>query len=389
MRWLAALLAGIALLAYVFLQPSPPRYRFPVDPGLPPADREELGRLVDLQARLLEGGAATPADRDWLERLLRERRKLVRPIQEGIHREWVYEAVSRDGGRRFQVLEKPLMRGSVPAAARLGGRTLVYAVAPGIDASVDYGPEAPRSLDDLGVARLAAALAVPMTAGLAGVEDRGDGVWRPLIVNVVGRPKGVSVLDPEILHLGDRLRMYYFGGKEGEPWGPQGPVDVAGVKNLYSLVSTDGVTWTQEEGVRLADSHSVADPTVFWRGEEVVLLQGRRVFVSRDRGWTFERVSDLENPSQAGFGTSVVHLPGGYRAWFSTLSGIVSASSQDARTWTPEGVALPGVADPAAVTPGGDEVRLFFKVGGEYQVKALLRQGFGGPPPEEREGPAP
>ena len=37
-----------------------------------------------------------------------------------------------------------------------------------------------------------------------------------------------ELLDREILPLGDRLRLYYFAGMVGVPWGPEGPLDVPG-----------------------------------------------------------------------------------------------------------------------------------------------------------------
>lgn len=342
-----------------------------------------------MQSGVLQGGTVSAADREWLAGLLRERSRLTRPIREGIHREWVYEARSADHGVTFQVEDKPLFRGSVPAAAIFRGRTFVYAVSPGIDASVDYKAEDVAGLSDLEAARLAACLSLPLTEGMAAAEDRGDGVWRPLILNVRGREPGIRLLDPEILPLGDRLRMYYFAGKEGEPWGPKGPIDVPGQKRLLSLASTDGITWTQEEGTRLADEDSVADPTLFRRGPEVVLLQGRRIFVSDDDGWSFRREPRVQSPSLSGFGSSVIEVPGGYRAYFSTLHGINAASSPDGRDWKAEGVVLPGVADPAAVVTSSGLVRLFFKAGGEYQVRNLLRREREGGARPGREGGAP
>lgn len=370
----AAVVAALLLLGLQLLRAPAVQYAFPPPSPLPEADRAELARLIGIVAGFQGGGAVSGPDRAWMADLLRERSRVIRPVREGIHREWVYEARSDDHGATFTVVEKPLFRGSVPAAAVFRGRTLVYAVSPGIDASVDVKADDVAALSDLEAARLAANLSLPLTEGMVAAEDRGDGVWRPLILNVKGRPPGIRLLDPEILPLEQRLRLYYFAGKEGEPWGPDGPVDVPGEKRLLSLLSNDGVTWTQEGGARLVDTDSVADPTLFRRGDQVVLLQNRRTFVSEDGGWSFRREPGFHSPSLSGFGSSVIAVPGGYRAWFSTLHGINGASSPDGVQWKPEGVVLPGVADPAAVVEPDGRVRLFFKAGGEYQVRNLMRR---------------
>ncbi len=147
----------------------------------------------------------------------------------------------------------------------------------------------------------------------------GDEIIEDTIESLTWKAKGValggSYADAEIVNLGGSYRMYY----SPEP-------EVAGFKGqLYSAVSSDGITWTAEAGTR--------------------------------KEWaTFPSVIKLDN--------------GKYRLYYQNDGKIKSALSSDGLTWTEEsgtridaannlGLAFENVAAPTVMKIGNEYVMVY------------------------------
>jgi len=188
-------------------------------------------------------------------------------------------------------------------------------------------------------------------------------------------------VDPMVVVLADgRYRLY----ASYMPF--SGPQD-----KIISAVSTDGITFQQESGVRYQES-AITDPDVINMGNVL------RMFVSKgpvtvstvsSDGLTFARENELPLNGSV---TCTVKVDGGYRIYYhSSILGkglcIYSAFSQDGRTWVNEGLRLEpgaagaldqgGVGDPAVVRMPDGRYRMYYKT----FISATAPQNGTQPPP--------
>ncbi len=188
-----------------------------------------------------------------------------------------------------------------------------------------------------------------------------DSTW------IYKRVQGVTSewVDPDIVILPDgRYRIY----ASSMPFG--GPQD-----KIISAISTNGIIFQQESGVRYQES-SITDPDVInmdgiWR---MFVSKGMvTVSVVSSDGLAFVREKELPLNGSV---TCTIKVDGGYRIYYhSSVPGkglcIFSAFSQDGRTWVDEGLRLEpgaaealdqgGVGDPAVVRMPDGSYRMYYK----------------------------
>ncbi|MFQ5681464.1 MAG: hypothetical protein ACE5GG_05400 [Candidatus Omnitrophota bacterium] len=273
------------------------------------------------------------------------------PPGQGPFNDEVFAAVS-DDGLEFDVLPGPLFRhASVPdvvilsrsSAAGSRGTMLLYFV----DFSDVQGPG---------------------SEGISRAVSRDGLSWRdkqPIVIE--GKVNKGAAVDPSLVQLPDgRIRLYFFGSQitAGDP------AAETGKHKIYSAISSDGVNFRLEPGLRFA-AEGITDPEVVRVGEEWLM------FLSRGPETLLARSGDgLEFTSDRGFRCRRGGVPGALslsdgrvRLFLSAGGGIVSLSfdpGQGSASWADEGLRLqprPGsiVADPSPVILGDGRHYLVFK----------------------------
>jgi len=82
-------------------------------------------------------------------------------------------------------------------------------------------------------------------------------------ITVTNKPNAGAAVDPSLVQLSDgRLRMYFFGSETTL----SDPASAAGPHKVYSAISSDGVNFTVEDGVRFADEKLTDPDVVVWEG---------------------------------------------------------------------------------------------------------------------------
>lgn len=190
--------------------------------------------------------------------------------------------------------------------------------------------------------------------GLGLMMSRDGENWDELEVKIEGLPKGHGAVDPDVVRLPDgRYRLYYY-----EPSSVFGdPALLSGPHTIASAISSDGVTFTREDGDRYT-AEGITDP-------DVLVMNGTwRMFLTRVEGSVISVVSydngvhfsfERELPIN-GVATCTVQVLGGYRMYYhrGDPPQIYSAFSPDGENWVEEGVVLqPG--DPGSLDGKGVE----------------------------------
>lgn len=81
-------------------------------------------------------------------------------------------------------------------------------------------------------------------------------------ISISNAPTGVFGVDPSIVELSDgRLRLYYFGATltQGDP------ASASGEHTIYSATSSDGLSFTQEDGTRFSHAQMTDPEVVQWK----------------------------------------------------------------------------------------------------------------------------
>ncbi len=192
-----------------------------------------------------------------------------------------------------------------------------------------------------------------VTEGIGvGTSDDGGATWRRERVRIEGLAARVKAVDPDPFLLPDgRIRLYYFASAAPAGAAPADPARAEGPHEVRSAVSSDGLRFVEEPGVRFA-REGLTDPDV------IRLPDGRfRMFfpvhAGRDAGSVLSATSadglafaedpGVRHPSPAIPGA--LALPDGrVRLYVNGRGGIVSRISDDGLAFRDE----PGVrvADP-------------------------------------------
>jgi hypothetical protein len=159
----------------------------------------------------------------------------------------------------------------------------------------------------------------PGEEGLSVIQSKDGAAWSASRrVSIKNKPNKGAAVDPSIVRLDDgRFRLFYFGSEmtRGDPASAPGP------HRIYSAVSSDGVAFENEAGVRF-EHERITDPDVVRAGDAwwMFLSAGRETFVARsDDGLKFRRV-DLVIPGGV---PGALAVDGGVRV-FTCRDGIVS-----------------------------------------------------------------
>lgn len=239
----------------------------------------------------------------------------------------LYYAASSDG-ITFSGSKKIIEHASVPDVVKLpDGKIAIYAV----DA-------ASRSMAGL----------------LVGLSDDNGSTWQFGSLQV--RDNGNLGADPEAVVLPDgKVRIYYveFGG------GPaQNGMPASGVKNkVLSAISSDGITFTKEEGTRF-EYDRLTDPDVVKIGDTwfMYVSQGpKSIVATSDDGLDFTYKKDIRDTGSVS--NTLLVDNGKYRQFYCMNGGIKSAlttngldfsdESGDRLDDSPSGYAM--VCDPAPI----------------------------------------
>lgn len=275
---------------------------------------------------------------------------------------WI--AFSKDG-LSFTDNRRLFEHASVPEVLALpGGRLLVY--------FVDFS-------------RVAA-----LTEGITvGVSDDGGNIFRTEPVRIEGLSARKAV-DPDAVLLTDgRIRLFYFATSPPARGGPSDPARQEGPHLVRSAISTDGVRFKEEPGVRLS-REGLTDPDVIrmkdgrWRMYFPVhagIGAGSIRSATSGDGLSFVEDPGTRHPFPAIPG-SVVLPDGRVRLFVNGPGGIVSRISEDGLSFRDEGVRIRStdgrlLADPApALRDDGTYVLVYKKApAGRWGGPA------GGPPP--------
>lgn len=178
----------------------------------------------------------------------------------------------------------------------------------------------------------------------------GDGgrTWTaPQSLSFAGIPAGYQrPFDPTVTVAEDgSLRLYFTCS-------PQSPTPANG---FYSARSTDGLSYTFEEGVRFYPGRATVDCAAFrWNGQWHLISpvgapqEGAYHAVSGD-GLTFTRLADIPSVGGANWTGNLVAVNGALRFYGSPGQGLWYAASTDGLAWTaPVSLGLQG-GDPAVV----------------------------------------
>ncbi|OGG46235.1 MAG: hypothetical protein A3F84_19655 [Candidatus Handelsmanbacteria bacterium RIFCSPLOWO2_12_FULL_64_10] len=149
-------------------------------------------------------------------------------------------------------------------------------------------------------------------------SDDGKDWSKSTRVSVKDKPNKGAAVDPSVVLLDDgRFRLFYFGSEmtRGDPASAKGP------RRIYSAISSDGVAFENEEGVRF-EHERITDPDVVKVGDAwwMFLSAGQETLTARsDDGLKFEKVDRTFKGGVPG----ALAVDGGVRV-FTCRDGIVS-----------------------------------------------------------------
>ena len=161
----------------------------------------------------------------------------------------------------------------------------------------------------------------------------------------------VRPCDPDVVYRDGQFRLYFTGDPSGDH-----------IPESYSAVSTDGISFTLEAGVRFDGSGvSVLDPSVLWTGDTLRYFAGGGTPSANWSGVSIDGLTFTRRPNFSIGGLMMsngIAVPGGYRFYGFTNSpppDIRSIFSADGIAWTAE----PGVR--IAVEPGNALEAMYVK----------------------------
>jgi hypothetical protein len=200
--------------------------------------------------------------------------------------------------------------------------------------------------------------------GMVYAESHDEGrTWTCGTVNVEGA-------DPDVVVLPDgRVRIYYveFPARLGTP---QPGTPAGGLNRIKSAISSDGRTFTDEEGTRLEGAR-YTDPDVIHLGSEwfMYVSTGEKAWVARSSdGLNFSLIG-MVNQTGAVSG-SFLFPDGTLRHYYCGRDGIQSATSPTgADPWLPEpgtriarNPSLKTICDPSVASDGHGGYWMSYKV---------------------------
>lgn len=143
------------------------------------------------------------------------------------------------------------------------------------------------------------------------------------------KPTAGGMVDPSVIELPDgRLRIYFFGSEivDGDP------ASASSAHNFYSAVSTDGINFTLEDGVRFS-ANGITDPEVIYFNGQYIMYISRgplTLIATSTDGLTF---TDTGLSWQGGGVPGAVVEGGVVRLFGCSSQGMVSATSSDGKTF--------------------------------------------------------
>lgn len=177
-------------------------------------------------------------------------------------------------------------------------------------------------------------------------EDGGATWTEPVPIHVDGLPAGyMRPFDPTVVALDDgRLRLYFTSNT--------GP---GSVNAFYSAISSDGITYDWEPGVRFSPGRGTVDCAVaYWNGLWHLMSpvgaphEGAYHAVSDD-GLQFTRQADIPSSGSFNWLGNLVAADGALRFYGNSPAGLWHAESRDGQSWTaPVLISIHG-GDPAVV----------------------------------------
>lgn len=216
------------------------------------------------------------------------------------------------------------------------------------------------------------------TLGLKVSSDNGKNWSDKYTVEIKDKASKGAAVDPSLVQLPDgRLRLYYFGS---EATMGTDPASVPGKHKVYSVISSDGVNFTGEDGIRF-EIERLTDP-------EIILYKNQYYMYYSVGPGTFLAVSSdgLTFTSQKITGGDVGGVPGavaegsGVRI-FGCRGGIASAVSADGITFNSDtndvfGGKIKGfICDPAVVKGLDGKYLMVYKYGNNVQPGGMKPMG--------------
>ncbi|MCI0341053.1 MAG: alpha/beta hydrolase fold domain-containing protein [Planctomycetales bacterium] len=272
------------------------------------------------------------------------------PGRAGPFEDETWFALSRDG-LDFAGHRKLWDHASVPDIVALpGGRLLVT--------FVDFS-EGAAATEGIGV----------------GISDDGGATWRRERARIEGLAPRAKAVDPDPFRLPDgRIRLYYFASPAPQGRGPGDPARAEGPHEVRSAVSTDGLRFVEEDGVRFA-REGLTDPDVvrlpdgrfrMYFPVHAGRAAGSVLSATSPDGLAFTEDPGVRHPAPAIPGAIV--LPDGrVRLYVNGPGGIVSRTSDDGLAFREEpGVRIAAhegrlLADPGAARLPDGRVALVWK----------------------------
>lgn len=184
--------------------------------------------------------------------------------------------------------------------------------------------------------------------------------WQKSRVLIENKQNPGDAVDPDAVLLPDgQTRLFYFGNFiEGAPLPP-------GKKHqIYSALSTDGIHFVEDKGVRI-EAIGITDPDAVQIGNEWKIfvsqpMDNKNLSFSSKDGMNFTQ--DAEPVSTTGAISSTIKIGAGWRMYKCSRGGISSQFSIDLKAWVDEGLRLEGpVCDPSVIELPDGTFKMFYK----------------------------
>lgn len=199
--------------------------------------------------------------------------------------------------------------------------------------------------------------------GFARSTDQGKTWSEKTTITVLGKENAGPVVDPSLVQLSDgSVRMYFYGATKISD-----PATDTSQHLVYSAVSTDGTTFTVEDGVRFS-AQKLTDPEVVEIDKDYWVMYyslGQTTGIATS-GDGLEWFDSKQSWSGGGVPGAYVDAAGLVHLYGCTLNGLVTASSTDATTFTEElepvfASNIKNVCDPSPVLLEDDSVLFVYK----------------------------
>ncbi|MDO8591933.1 MAG: exo-alpha-sialidase [bacterium] len=186
---------------------------------------------------------------------------------------------------------------------------------------------------------------------LIGVSDDNGKTWKTGSAQFTSSQDGQAGADPEaVMSDNGQLRLYYvvFPSKPT----PGQPPGTDTVNKVYSATSTDGIHFTQEQGVRF-EYAQITDPDVIKIGSTWFMYsaqgQTQLYATSTDAGGSFSYKGVVR--ATGAVSKTVSLSDGSYRQFYCGKGGIVSETSKDGINWNSGVVSLTSAASQITCDP--------------------------------------